>query len=283
MSNVPASQGSSEVVTTGAWPATRPKVGPTTAQPIARSIPRPATLRLASPDAPQTAGSQQLIEARQLVKSYRKGAVKIPVLQGIDFSAPSGQITAILGQSGSGKSTLLHLLACLDQPDQGEVWFNHRRIDHLSRRSRDSYRNQNIGIVFQFYHLLPELTMLENVLLPTMIGQPTWQFLRHRRKHRQQALELLEQVGLSHRWRHRPSELSGGEMQRAAIARALIGQPQLLLADEPTGNLDQRTGASILDLLWDLKQARGLTVVLVTHDLRIAERCDDVFEITTKS
>jgi lipoprotein-releasing system ATP-binding protein len=283
MSNLPASHDSSEAVAAAAWPGLRPKARSMSTQPIVGSLPHPATLRLANPNAPHPAGNQQLIEARQLVKSYRKGAVKIPVLQGIDFAANSGQITAILGQSGSGKSTLLHLLACLDSPDQGEVWFDQRRIDQLSRRSRDAYRNRNIGIVFQFYHLLPELTMLENVLLPTMIGQPTWQFLRSRRQHRQQALDLLEQVGLSHRWRHRPAELSGGEMQRAAIARALIGQPQLLLADEPTGNLDQRTGASILDLLWDLKQARGLTVVLVTHDLRIAERCDHVFEITAKS
>lgn len=219
MSNLPTSNDSSDAVGAAVLPATLPKARQATVPPIAHTAPRRSAVRLAGSDVPQTDSGQTLIEARRLVKSYRKGAVKIPVLQGVDFAANSGQITAILGQSGSGKSTLLHLLACLDSPDQGEVWFDQRRIDQLSRRSRDAYRNRNIGIVFQFYHLLPELTMLENVLLPTMIGQPTWQFLRRRRQHRQQALDLLEQVGLSHRWRHRPAELSGGEMQRAAIAQ----------------------------------------------------------------
>lgn len=217
---------------------------------------------------------QVMIEAKGLHKSYQKNRIKVPVLKGVDFSAEHGKITAIIGQSGSGKSTLLHLLGTLDRPDQGEVHFESKRIDNLPRQARDQFRNQQLGMIFQFYHLLPELSTIENVLAPAMIGHGFWSYLRHRKALNANAKKLIETVGLGHRLNHRPSELSGGEMQRAAIARALITNPRLLLADEPTGNLDQETGAGVLEILQELNRQRGLTVVMVTHDESIARRCD---------
>ncbi len=215
-----------------------------------------------------------LISATNLHKSYRKGKLSIPVLRGVDFAAEEGKITAIVGQSGSGKSTLLHLLGTLDQPDEGEIYFEQNRIDNLPRRSRDQFRNQQLGMIFQFYHLLPELSMLENVLAPCMIGGGVFQYLANRKVIRQRATELLELVGLGHRIHHRPRELSGGEMQRTAIARALVTDPKILLADEPTGNLDQETGREILEMLRRLNSERGLTIVMVTHDEAIASQAD---------
>ena len=181
-----------------------------------------------------------------LVKSYRKGKLVVPVLKGVDFSVREGGFVAVVGQSGCGKSTLLHLLGTLDAPDAGEIHFEGRRIDNLAARSRDVLRNQHFGMIFQFYHLLPELSTLENVLAPIMIRYGVLNYWRHKREHVERAKELLDLVGLGHRLTHKPRELSGGEMQRAAIARALIAQPKLLLADEPTGNLDQKTGGEIL-------------------------------------
>lgn len=220
-----------------------------------------------SADAP---ACKALLSARGLCKSYRKASVKIPVLSNVDFSVDQGEFCAIVGQSGSGKSTLLHLLATLDVPDQGEIWYEGNRIDTLSTRGRDLLRNRHFGMIFQFYHLLPELSTLENVLLPLLISSSSWRYLRIRRELRRRAEELLELVGLSHRLRHRPRELSGGEMQRTAIARALMSEPQVLLADEPTGNLDQASGDEILSLLHRLNEQRRLTIVMVTHDLSIA-------------
>ena len=219
------------------------------------------------------------IAAEGLYKAYRKNRLTVPVLKGVNFAAEQGKITAIVGQSGSGKSTLLHLLATLDRPDAGEIHFENQRIDNLPRWRRDHFRNQQLGMIFQFYHLLPELTTLENVLAPCMIGQPWWGYLRHRARILQQATELLEMVGLSHRLQHKPSELSGGEMQRAAIARALITKPQLLLADEPTGNLDQETGAGVLEILHRINREEGLTIVMVTHDESLARNCDRVVRL----
>lgn len=209
-----------------------------------------------------------------LSKQYIKGGVTIPVLKNVDLAVRSGEMLAIVGQSGSGKSTLLHLLATLDAPDDGAVFFDGMRIDNLSGRRRDELRNRHFGMIFQFYHLLPELTMLENVLSPLMIGYGFWAYRRRRRKFRDQAVALLETVGLSHRLNHRPRELSGGEMQRTAIARALITVPDILLADEPTGNLDKASGDEIIHLLRTLNRDRNLTIVMVTHDPAIAAQAD---------
>ena len=214
------------------------------------------------------------LRAEKLVKNYRKGKHVIPVLRNVDFVVPEGQFTAIVGQSGSGKSTLLHLLGLLDQPDSGEIHFESRRIDQLPARRRDELRNRRIGMIFQFYHLLPELTALENVLMPLMISCGAWRYWRSRREWQERGRHLLDLVGLSHRMQHRPRELSGGEMQRTAIARALVAQPKLLLADEPTGNLDRANGQEILELLRTLNAQQKLTIVMVTHDLAIARQAD---------
>jgi len=214
------------------------------------------------------------MSALGLRKSYRKGQVEIPVLCGVDFEIRRGEFVAIVGQSGSGKSTLLHLLATLDFPDAGEIHFQGQRIDNLPPRKRDRLRNAQLGMIFQFYHLLPELTALENVLSPLMIAESAWTYFRRRKEHLQHARHLLEMVRLGHRLKHRPRELSGGEMQRAAIARALIAQPRVLLADEPTGNLDRNTGREILHILRQLNREQGLTIVMVTHDLTIAQLAD---------
>jgi lipoprotein-releasing system ATP-binding protein len=221
-----------------------------------------------------------VLTAHGLHKSYRKGPVEVPVLRGVDLSIRQGEFLAIVGQSGSGKSTLLHLLGTLDAPDKGQIHFEGRRIDNLPTSGRDSLRNRRFGMIFQFYHLLPELNTLENVLAPLMIAHGAWSYFRHRRQHRAAALELLEMVGLGHRLKHRPSELSGGEMQRAAIARSLIARPSLLLADEPTGNLDQETGREILKILGDLNQRQKLTIVMVTHDRTIAALADRTVRLT---
>jgi lipoprotein-releasing system ATP-binding protein len=216
----------------------------------------------------------RLLEARNVYKSYRKGKIEVPVLRGASLDVCPGEFLAIMGQSGSGKTTLLHLLGCLDVPDEGEIYFAGTRIDRLGTRARDRLRNEQIGMIFQFYHLLPELSTLENVLTPVMIRLGVWRYGWEGKRHRERAKELLSLVGLAHRWHHRPRELSGGEMQRAAIARALMGDPRLLLADEPTGNLDQQTGREILALLRRLNQEQGLTVVMVTHDPAIARQAD---------
>ncbi|NOY41693.1 MAG: ABC transporter ATP-binding protein [Planctomycetes bacterium] len=214
-----------------------------------------------------------------LFKSYRKGPLGIPVLQGIDMTVNKGEFLAIVGQSGCGKSTLLHLLGTLDQPDAGEVHFEGNRIDNLPSRSRDLLRNRHFGMIFQFYHLLPELSTLENVLAPAMIAESTFGYWRKRKMYRQRAEELLEMVGLGHRMKHKPRELSGGEMQRAAIARALLAEPRVLLADEPTGNLDQATGEPIMATLRELNREQKLTIVMVTHDSWIAGQADRVVRL----
>jgi lipoprotein-releasing system ATP-binding protein len=217
--------------------------------------------------------------AADLHKSYRKGPLAVPVLRGLSMSVRQGEFLAIVGQSGSGKSTLLHLLGTLDAPDQGQIRFEGQRIDNLPSSRRDTLRNRQFGMIFQFYHLLPELNTLENVLAPLMIAEGIWSYLRRRREHRARAAALLETVGLGHRLRHRPRELSGGEMQRAAIARALVAQPRLLLADEPTGNLDQETGKDIIKILRALNQQQKLTIVMVTHDQAIAAQADRIVRL----
>ena len=231
------------------------------------------------PRAARDASQEHQLEAVEVAKSYRKGSVVIPVLKGISLTVRHGEFLAIIGQSGSGKSTLLHLLGTLDAPDDGRIIFRGHRIDHLPSHQRDQLRNRHFGMIFQFYHLLPELTTLENVLAPLMIGSSVFGFLRARKEHRAAATRLLELGGLSHRLKHTPRELSGGEMQRAAIARALVAAPELLLADEPTGNLDQATGQDILELLCALNRQQKLTIVMVTHDPAIAERADRVVRL----
>jgi len=228
---------------------------------------------------PRPVKTSSQLQAVNLTKSYHKGKIKVPVLTGASLSVREGEFLAIVGQSGSGKSTLLHLLGTLDAPDDGEIYFDGRRIDDLPSSQRDALRNRRIGMVFQFYHLLPELTTLENVLAPLMIAQSTLNYLRHRRRHRRIAAELLDTVGLGHRLKHRPRELSGGEMQRAAIARALVTQPDLLLADEPTGNLDRATGRDIMEILGTLNRQENLTIVMVTHDPALARQADRIVHL----
>ncbi len=196
------------------------------------------------------------------------------MLQGVELTIHEGEFVSIIGPSGCGKSTLLHVLATLDEPDSGEICFEGNRIDNLPAAGRDILRNRYFGMVFQFYHLLPELTMLENVLAPAMIGSGLFGYWSQRRKLRVRAKQMLELVGLGHRLKHKPRELSGGEMQRTAIARALVAGPRVLLADEPTGNLDKKSGDEIMSILRRLNREQNLTIVMVTHDGRIAAEAD---------
>ncbi|MDA7928327.1 ABC transporter ATP-binding protein [Mariniblastus sp.] len=214
-----------------------------------------------------------------LFKSYGKGAVQVPVLKGVDLEIAEGGFTAIIGQSGSGKSTLLHLLGTLDAPDSGEIYFRDQRIDNIAPRQQEHLRNREFGLIFQFYHLLPELTTLENVLIPRMVQDGFFRYLKNKRSYRKRAIELLEMVGLSHRLTHKPSQLSGGEMQRTAIARSLISDPSILLADEPTGNLDSENGAEVMETLTALRKHENLTVVMVTHDDQLASQADRVIHL----
>jgi lipoprotein-releasing system ATP-binding protein len=261
----------------GAVPA--PAAGsPTTASPQrARTSTTRPTLAVADwsrGDVEEPAMRPTLLSARGIVKSYCKAQVEIPVLRGVDLEVQQGEFLSIIGQSGSGKSTLLHICATLDHADTGEIHFAGQRIDHLPRSRRDAMRNKRFGMIFQFYHLLPELTALENVLSPWMIGQGVFEYLRNRKAHQQRAIELLTKVGLDHRLKHKPRELSGGEMQRVAIARALAAEPEVLFADEPTGNLDTSSGEEILAILRTLNAENNLTIVMVTHDRGIAAGAD---------
>jgi lipoprotein-releasing system ATP-binding protein len=215
-----------------------------------------------------------MLLVKEITKSYSKKRLTIPVLKGVNFSVGKGEFVSIVGQSGSGKSTLLHLLGTLDAPDSGEIYFGGERIDSLPTARKDWMRNHLIGFIFQFYHLLPELTALENVLSPLMIRAGLVEYWMKRRRFYEKAQLLLEQVGLSHRLKHKPNELSGGEMQRTAIARALIAEPQILLADEPTGNLDAASAKEVIQLLRQLCTLHKLTVVMVTHDHSIAAVAD---------
>ncbi len=214
-----------------------------------------------------------LISASGLQRTFHEGGRELRVLRGIDISVQRGQMVAVLGASGSGKSTLLHLLGGFDRPTSGSVTFDGKNIYDLPGVKLDRYRNQHVGFVFQFYHLLPELTALENVMIAAMIRRGPFSWLAGHSAAKQRALALLERVGLKDRTRHRPAKLSGGERQRVAIARALMNQPDVLLADEPTGNLDRNTGANILQLLTEL-HAEGQTMVIVTHDEHVAARAE---------
>jgi len=222
------------------------------------------------------------LRAIALDKSYYKGNIEVPVLRGVDAEIHKGEFLSIVGKSGSGKSTLMHLMGLLDAPDIGEIWFEGRRIDDLPNTVRDNLRNRVFGFVFQFYHLLPELTLLENVLSPLMIRHSVYEYWKNRKEFRERAQAIIEEVGLGHRYKHKPRELSGGEMQRVAIARALIGNPSILLADEPTGNLDSRTGGEIMDLFHKLNEKSQLTIVMVTHDSLIAEQAERVVRLNNE-
>jgi len=212
--------------------------------------------------------SEISLAVTNLHKHYRLGGQDLHVLRGVDLGVADGEWLAILGRSGSGKSTLLHLMGGLDRPDQGGVMFDGRAVFELRGRALDRYRSRHVGLVFQFYHLLPELTALENILIGAMVGRSVFGYTGERAGLRAHAHALLERVGLADRAKHRPSKLSGGERQRVAIARALINQPDVLLADEPTGNLDADTGGEIMDLFRGL-HAEGQTIVMVTHDERV--------------
>jgi lipoprotein-releasing system ATP-binding protein len=232
-------------------------------------------LTIAYPETPPVQSSpNELIAAHYIRKCYRRGEIIVPVLQGVTLAVDRGEFLAIVGPSGCGKTTLLHLLATLDRPDSGEICFEGNRIDTLPTRGRDILRNRYFGMVFQFYHLLPELTVLENVLMPAMIGDGIFGYLAQRGAKHKAAREMLELVGLGHRLKHKPRELSGGEMQRTAIARALVANPRILLADEPTGNLDKHTGEEIMEILRRLNREQNLTIVMVTHDSHIAAEAD---------
>ena len=221
-----------------------------------------------------------MLTATNLHKTYRRHTTLVPVLRGLDLEVNAGEFLSVIGASGSGKSTLLHLLGTLDRPDDGDIHLDSHRIDDLPRRQRDDLRNRTFGFIFQFYHLLPELNTLENVLVPGMIEQSIVGWWCRRRELRKRAAGILDRVGLGHRLAHKPRELSGGEMQRAAIARALFNRPRILLADEPTGNLDEDTGREIMKLLRALNREEGLTIVMVTHNLELVTATDRVVRIT---
>jgi len=209
-----------------------------------------------------------LFSARDITKTYGNGVTAVTVLKGVTLTAEAGEMTAIIGASGSGKTTLLQILGTLDAPSGGEIYFRERPLLSKSARELARFRNQSIGFIFQFHHLLPDFTALENVMIPGLIAGKT------RKEMTEPAKELLDQVELSHRWHHKVGELSGGEQQRAALARALILKPELLLADEPTGNLDSRAGNLVFDLLHSLCRERKLCAIMVTHNTSLAERMD---------
>ena len=214
-----------------------------------------------------------LLKANGLCKSYGSGPNQVEVLHGVDLEAGRGEMTAIVGASGSGKTTLLQILGTLDSPDSGTLTFDNRSLIDLSDSALSKHRNTFIGFIFQFHHLLPEFSALENVMMPGLIGRQPHKQLT------QQARHLLEQVGLEHRLHHRPGELSGGEQQRVALARALVMQPALLLADEPTGNLDTESGNKVFSLLHELCRSLNLCVIMVTHNLELAAAMDKKYTL----
>ena len=221
--------------------------------------------------------SEAILKARNVYKSYKNGIKEIRAVNGVNLELEKGKSVAVIGPSGAGKSTLLHLLGGLDNPTSGDVLLDDVNIYKLPDRERSRIRNRRIGFVFQFYHLLPEFTALENVMLPALMkGHGSWvrgQGITDR------AREILKSVGLEDRINHKPSELSGGESQRVAIARALVNEPELLLCDEPTGNLDSKTSESIYKLLFDLKSSSGRALVIVTHNENLSKNTDSTIRI----
>jgi lipoprotein-releasing system ATP-binding protein len=219
-----------------------------------------------------------ILTANKLYKSYKMGQIDINVLKGLDLSVQNGEFLAITGSSGSGKSTLLHILGALDTPDKGSVEFSGKSLQKFSQNQLNRFRNKTVGFVFQFYHLLDELNILENTILPAMAAQSTLGWLKTRKSAKNHATELLNDLGLTDRINHKPYQLSGGQRQRVAIARALMNKPTILLADEPTGNLDSETGNGILLALKKFNE-QGQTVVMVTHDAKVAQRAHRIITL----
>lgn len=218
--------------------------------------------------------SNIVLEAKNITKTFTDGRLNVDILKGLSLQVEAGQFTSIVGASGSGKSTLLHILGGLDRPTSGEIFLNKERFDTLDEKTRGYLRNENLGFVYQFHHLLPEFTALENVAMPLM--------LRHSVNYKQasqQAEYLLDRVGMSHRLTHQPGELSGGERQRVALARALVTQPKVMLADEPTGNLDRNTAFKIFELLTELKKEFNMAMLIVTHDEELARSADKILHM----
>ncbi len=219
-----------------------------------------------------------ILKAEGVCKSYQMGATELQVLKGVNLAVSKGEFVAVVGASGSGKSTLLHILGALDSPDKGIVKFDGRDLSRFNAGELNRFRNKTVGFVFQFYHLLDELNVLENVFLPAMAGKSVLGWLASRRSAKKRAKDLLAQLGLAERAGHKPYQLSGGERQRVAIARALMNEPRLLLVDEPTGNLDSVTGNDILKVFEQLDRA-GQTIVMVTHDEKIAQRAQRIITL----
>lgn len=218
--------------------------------------------------------SKIVLEAKDIYKSFTDGKSKVDVIKGLSLQVNAGDFVSIVGASGSGKSTLLHVLGGLDQPTQGQVFLNGQRSDTLGEAERGFKRNEYLGFVYQFHHLLPEFTALENVAMPLMLRSSS-----NFKEVKQRAEYLLERVGLSHRLEHKPGELSGGERQRVALARALVTKPALMLADEPTGNLDRKTAMTIFQLLMDLKKELNMAMLIVTHDEQLAQSADSILHM----
>jgi len=217
--------------------------------------------------------NEQFLSARALVKSYAMERRSLEVLRGVDLTVARGEFLALRGASGAGKSTLLHLIGGLDSPNTGEIFFKNQNLAKFSEGELTQFRNRRVGFVFQAYHLLPELTALENVCLPARMARTSSTQTEKR------GYELLLRVGLKERINHKPSELSGGEQQRVALARALINEPELLLADEPTGNLDSKTGGEIIELLKSLRVEKQMTLIIATHDAKVAAHAQRVIEL----
>ncbi|MBU5379532.1 MAG: lipoprotein-releasing ABC transporter ATP-binding protein LolD [Pantoea sp.] len=214
-----------------------------------------------------------LLQCRELCKRYQEGSVQTDVLRNVTFSLQPGELVAIVGSSGSGKSTLLHLLGGLDAPTAGDVVFDGQSLNAMSSSAKASLRNRELGFIYQFHHLLPDFNALENVAMPLLIGKTG------KAEAQQRAREMLAAVGLEKRAHHRPSELSGGERQRVSIARALVNRPRLVMADEPTGNLDARNADAIFELLGELNVRQGTAFLVVTHDLHLAKRLSRQMEM----
>ena len=217
--------------------------------------------------------AEEVIRAEGLAKTYAEGKMHTPVFDGLELSVIRGETVAIIGASGAGKSTLLHLLGGLDVPTAGEVFVAGQKMSGLSDAARGVLRNRELGFIYQFHHLLPEFTALENVMMPVLLGGGEVEAARQR------AEDLLLSVGLGHRLGHKPGEMSGGERQRAAVARALVNQPGCVLGDEPTGNLDDRTAATVFGQMLELNRAHGTSLVLVTHDRNLARKLDRVLDL----
>ena len=218
--------------------------------------------------------SNIVLEAKNISKSFTDGKTTVEVIKNLSLQVKAGEFVSIVGSSGSGKSTLLHVLGGLDGPTAGQVFLNEQRFDILGEAERGYLRNQHLGFVYQFHHLLPEFTALENVAMPLMLRAGTTY-----KQSKEQAEYLLNRVGLSHRMTHKPGELSGGERQRVALARALVAKPELMLADEPTGNLDRKTAVKIFELLSELRSEFNMAMLIVTHDEQLAQAGDSILHM----